>query len=445
MLILDYLMDVMHGDEVVEKIREFNRDLYILLLTGHKDIAPPLETLRTLEIQGYCEKSDKFDQLTLLVESGIKSISQMRRIKKFEDGLNKILRAVPKIYQLKPIGNILEEILMGIMPLVNSHNAFILDDANKSNNFNGNNSIFKGIGKYNVSLDEFMKMINPQLIEKIGYARETGKAANLKDGVIFPLTNEFQNSMGVIYVETNEMGEGVQLLDIYSRQAASSLSNAFLHSLVNTKNEELSKAYEELKTRYMDTIEVLRLAVDAKDEYTRGHSDRVAYYAVRIGNAFELSEDEQEMLRLGGIFHDVGKIGTADDILFKTESLDDREYNEVKKHTIKGANILSAVSMFKEVVPLIKCHHERLDGRGYPDGIKGEDIPFLARILSVADAFDAMTSDRLYRSKLNLEEAKKQLIDASGTQFDNDIVNKFIEILDSEYANMQEEILHTFK
>ncbi|MCX8132273.1 MAG: DUF3369 domain-containing protein [Clostridia bacterium] len=444
-IILDYLMDIMHGDEVVEKIREFDQGIYILLLTGHKDIAPPLETLKKLDIQGYCEKSDNFDQLILLIESGVKSVSQMRRIRKFEDGLNKILQAVPKIYQLKPISSILEEILVGIMPLVNSKNAFILDDTNSSNNDNERKGIFKGIGKFDVSLDEFMSMINPDFLANIGYARESGKVVNLKEGAIFPLVNEFQKAMGVIYIETSELGEGIQLLDLYSKQAASSLSNAFLHSLVNMKNEELNKTYEELKTRYMDTIEVLRLAVDAKDVYTRGHSDRVAYYAERIGKAFGMPEEELEKLRLGGVFHDVGKIGTADDILFKTESLDDREYDEVKKHTLKGAHILSAVSMFKEVIPLIKCHHERVDGKGYPDRLKGEEIPFLARILSVADAFDAMTSDRLYRSKLNLEEAKMQLVEASGTQFDSCIVNKFIKLLDSEYENMQKEIKHTFK
>ena len=442
MLILDYLMESMHGDEVVAKIREFNSEIYILLLTGHKDLAPPLETIRSLDIQGYCEKSDKFDQLILLIESGIKSITQLRRIKKFETGLNRILNAIPKIYQLKPVGNILEEILSGIMPLVNSKDAFILYDANKG--LSDNRSIFKGIGKYKVNVEDFMTNMSSQMIEQIGIAREGKKVLNLKDGILFPLINELQETIGVIYIETNELGEGTQLLDIYSKQAASSLSNAFLHSLVNMKNEELNRTYEELKTRYMDTIEVLRLAVDAKDVYTRGHSDRVAYYAVKIGEAYRLSNEDLEHLRLGGVFHDVGKIGTADDILFKTDILDDKEYDEVKRHTLKGAHILSAVSMFNTVVPLIKCHHERIDGKGYPEGLKGDQIPFLAKVLSVADAFDAMTSDRLYRSKLDLEDAIKQLNQASGTQFDEEVVRKFISLLD-QYEEMRSELSHTYE
>jgi putative nucleotidyltransferase with HDIG domain len=157
-----------------------------------------------------------------------------------------------------------------------------------------------------------------------------------------------------------------------------------------------------MKKWYIDTIEVLRLAVDAKDAYTKGHSDRVAFYAEEIGASLGLAKNELEKLRLGGIFHDIGKIGTADDILLKNGSLTDDEYHQVKKHPIEGANILSAVSVFKDVVPLVKYHHERIDGKGYPHGLKGEEIPFLARVLSVADAFDAMTSDRSYRTKISL-------------------------------------------
>lgn len=443
LLILDYLMQPMHGDKVVEKIREFNKDLYILLLTGHKDLAPPLETIKALEIQGYCEKSDRFDQLLLLVESGIKSISQMRTIKQFRDGLNKILQAVPKIYQLQPIGNILEEILLEIMPLVNSTNAFILvDDTTIMSN--GNKSIFRGIGKYKAEIEDFMEMLDPDLMEKIGYARTTKEVVKLESGIILPLINEYSETIGIIYVEGRNMEEGIKLLEIYSSQAASSLNNAFLHSLVNIKNEELNKTYDQLKIRYMDTIEALRLVVDAKDVYTRGHSDRVAYYAVKIGKSFGLSEKELETLRISGMFHDVGKIGTADDILLKTDKLSSAEYEEIKKHPLKGAHILSAVSMFRDVVPLVKCHHERIDGKGYPEGLKGEEIPFLARIISVADAFDAMTSDRLYRRRLNLREAKAQLIKGSGTQFDKSIVDKFIELLD-EYDSMVKEVAATYE
>lgn len=441
LLILDYLMEGIHGDKVVQKIRGFNEELYILLLTGHKDLAPPLDTIKTLEIQGYCEKSDRFDQLLLLIESGIKSISQVQIIKKYRDGLNRILAALPKIYQLQPIGNILEDVLVEIMPFVNSENAFILiDDITDKDS---NKSILKGIGEYNVQIEELIQMLSPELMEQIGFSRTAKKVVKLQSGLILPVISEYSKAIGAIYVESYEIEEyGVKLLEIFSGQAASSINNAFLHSMVNMKNEELNKTYDELRIRYLDTIEALRLAVDARDIYTSGHSDRVAYYAVEIGKQFDFSAHELENLRVGGIFHDIGKIGTADDILLKSDKLDDIEYNEIKKHPIKGSYILSAVSMFHEVVPLVKCHHERVDGRGYPEGLKGDEIPFLARILSVADAFDAMMSDRQYRLKLELSEAKSQLISGAGTQFDAEIVDRFITIIDrvwKEYNNKNQD------
>ena len=443
LLILDFLMYPIHGDKVVERIREFNTDLYILLLTGHKDLAPPLETIKALDIQGYCEKGDRLDQLLLLVESGIKSISQLRTIRKFQEGLNKILQAVPKIYQLQPIDNILEDILLEILPLINSTNAFILvDDITRISV--GNNSIYKGIGKYKTEIEDFMEMLDPSLMEHIGSARVDKKVVRLEHEVIIPLMNELQQDIGVIYVEGDDINEGVKLLEIYAGQAASSISNAFLHSLVNIKNDELNLTYAQLRERYMDTIEALRLVVDAKDIYTRGHSERVAYFAVKIGKALNLDQEELELLRISGLFHDVGKVGTSDDILFKSAQLDKKEYEEIKKHPLKGAHILSAVSMFKEVVPIVKCHHERVDGLGYPEGLTKEDIPFMARIIAVADAFDAMMSDRPYRPKLKFEEARTQLLEGSGSQFDEEIVNKFVFELD-DFNQMINEIAATYE
>ena len=428
MLILDYMMAPINGDKVVEKIREFNNDLYILMLTAHKDMAPPLETIKALDIQGYCEKNDKFDQLILLVESAIKSIIQKKTIMRYTDGLNKILESVPKIYQLQPIGNILEGILIGVMTLVNSKNAFILVD-NMDDIYSKHNSIFKGVGRYNKTIEEFMPMLDTEFIEHIGYSRTVKQIERVKGGVILPLINEYEQTNGIIYIESNMYEDALKLLEIYSAQSASAISNAFLHSMVNIKNEELNKTYDELRKTYIDTIEALRLTVDAKDEYTRGHSDRVAYLACEVGKAFELSEQDLETLRLGGIFHDIGKIGTSDEILKKNDRLNNQEYDIIKQHPLKGAHILSAVSMFEEAVPLVKCHHEWYNGKGYPYGLKGEEIPFLGRILSVADAFDAMTSNRHFRSKLNIENAKAQLVEGSGTQFDKKIVELFIKVV----------------
>ena len=448
LMILDYLMAPIHGDEVVKQIRQFNTDLYILMLTGHKDLAPPLETIKALDIQGYCEKSDRFDQLQLLVESGVKSINMMNTIKQFRDGLNKILEAVPKIYQLQPLGNILEEILTELLPLLSSENAFILVD-NIVDIVDSKKSIFRGIGRYKAEIYNFIPMLDSQLLESIGKAKITRQVIKMSSGVILPLINEFAECIGVIYVEsinnpTTDMSEGYKLLEIYAAQASSSLNNAFLHSMVNMKNEELNRTYEQLRIHYMDTIEALRLVVDAKDEFTRGHSDRVSYYCTKLGILLELNENELETLRIAGLFHDVGKVGITDDILFKSEKLNYKEYDEIKKHPTKGARILSVISMFKDVVPIVRYHHERIDGKGYPEGLIDQQIPFMAKIVSVADAFDAMMSDRHYRLKLDLSAAINQLLDGAGTQFDAEIVSKFVSILE-DFTNIKEEIASTYE
>lgn len=432
LLVLDFLMDPIQGDEVVKRIREFDTDLYILLLTGYKDTVPPLETIKSLDIQAYCEKSDNFDQLVLLIESAIKSVSQKKTIKTFKDGLKGILDSVPKIYQLQSIRKIIEEILMEILEFAHSKNAFILIDDFIGLSDNGK-SFFKGVGKFDESIEKIMEMLDYQAMELIGYAKNKGYPVKTKKGIILPLNSNsgLVKTEGVIYLESNVYEDGIELLKIFSAQAATAINNVFLHSMVDAKSNELDRTYNELKQRYMDAVQALRLAVDAKDEYTRGHSDRVALYAAKIGQAFSLPSEDIDKLKAGGIFHDIGKIGTADDILLKTDKLNDKEYNEIKKHPIKGANILSVVSMFKEIVPLVLYHHERIDGKGYPYGIRGEEIPFLAKIISVADAFDAMTSDRKYRSKLHLDEAKRQLVLNSGTQFAPQIVDKFLRILDN--------------
>ena len=150
---------------------------------------------------------------------------------------------------------------------------------------------------------------------------------------------------------------------------------------------------------------------------------------MKLGEYMGMDSETVELLRIGGLFHDVGKIGTSDDILSKTGKLTNTEYDTVKQHTIKGAHILSALSMFKEIVPIVKSHHEYLDGTGYPDGLKGDQLTIETRIVSVVDAFDAMMSDRQYREKLGLETARQQLLSNSGTQFDEKVVTSFLDMI----------------
>ena len=286
LMLLDFMMSPIHGDTVVEEIRKFNKELYIILLTGHKDLVPPLETIKRLSIQAYCEKEDKFDQLLLLIESAFKSIEQMQTIKEM--------------------------------------------------------------------------------------------------------------------------------------------------------NEELKASKDKIEKAYLETIQMLRYTVEAKDTYIRGHSDRVSAYSVLIGQELGLYDKDIATLRIGGLFHDIGKIGISDTILLKPSKLTDEEYNELKKHPSIGKQIVSTSSIFSDIVPIIYSHHERFDGNGYPQKLKGDQISFLARIVSVADAFDAMTSKRSYRDEMDLEYVKNQIKEGTGTQFDPEVANVMLNILENKLDKINE-------
>lgn len=428
LLILDYMMESMHGNEVVAEIRKFDRELYILLLTGHKDVAPPIETLKELDIQGYCEKSDKFDQMILLIESGIKSVAQYKMIKKYRDGFDRILKTVPKIYQLQPVDSILEEILQGIIPIAGSHDAFILID-DISSEISGHKSIFRGIGAYNVGISDFASMLDPKLMEQIGQVRTSGVSSMTEPKCIYPLINERGSHLGILYVDGTSADEGRKLCEVYAIQAASSISNAFMHSLVHLKHEELNQAYDTLRSRYIEIVDALRLAVDAKHKESLGHSDRVALIALLIGRLMGLDEQSLDLLNQGAKLHDIGKIGVGDELLTRRGALESHELEAYYAHAAKGANILSAVSMFSDIVPIVKYHHERMDGSGYPDGLKGDEIPLLAQIVHVADAADVWLTDVDDEETDRMTGLKAFIEEASGTRFNPAVVQMMIRVI----------------
>lgn len=272
-LLLDFLMSPICGDQVVEEIRKFNQDLFIVLLTGHKSMAPPVKTIRQLDIQGYYEKNDRFDQLELLVESCVKSIKQMRTIREYK----------------------------------------------------------------------------------------------------------------------------------------SDLENA-----------------------YMQTIEILRHVVESRDKETEGHSERVALLAKELAVEMGLSPEDVEMIHVAGLFHDVGKIGIPDSILLKNGPLTKEEFQTIKGHPAEGERIIVSYAPFKKILNIVRGHHERYNGTGYPDGKVGEEISLGARIIAVADSFDAMMSNRTYRRGLGLDKTLDELEKGKGTQFDPNIVEVFMKLIEKK-------------
>jgi putative nucleotidyltransferase with HDIG domain len=201
------------------------------------------------------------------------------------------------------------------------------------------------------------------------------------------------------------------------------------------KNEYLAKVNFDLvlskRQVFLETMEAFALAVEAKDPYTHGHSRRVAILAERLSAELRLSDKEQEMVRIAGILHDVGKIGTPEAVLVKPGRLQEEEYETFKKHSALGHRLVSAVKELEGVGRAILHHHERFDGSGYPAGLHGQEIPLLSRILAVCDTYDAMTSDRPYRASLGHPAALEELARCSGAQFDPECVRAFLRLYES--------------
>ena len=187
---------------------------------------------------------------------------------------------------------------------------------------------------------------------------------------------------------------------------------------VKKKTQEVLLQHEKLEKMSMQIVTALSGAIDAKDTYTNGHSTRVADYARKIAQRAGFSEGVQSNIYMMGLLHDVGKIGVADAIINKPGKLTEEEFSEIKKHPLMGAEILKNITEFPKLVTGARWHHERYDGRGYPDGISGEEIPMEARIIAIADAYDAMSSRRSYRDVLPQDQVRGEVEKGKGTQFD---------------------------
>jgi len=189
--------------------------------------------------------------------------------------------------------------------------------------------------------------------------------------------------------------------------------------------------YENIYENLFSTLYAFVSAIEARDTYTRQHSTRVTAIAVLIGRQMGCTEEELDMLNIAGLIHDIGKIGIRDDILLKPGKLTDDEFTKIKEHPAIGASIIERLGLWDREKQIIRCHHERFDGNGYPDGLKGGDIPFLARILTVADVYDAIASDRAYRKKMEESQILGIINGGIGTQFDPNVVKTFMALYEN--------------
>ncbi|MDQ2984448.1 MAG: HD-GYP domain-containing protein [Actinomycetota bacterium] len=213
-------------------------------------------------------------------------------------------------------------------------------------------------------------------------------------------------------------------LAVLARRASRTLRSQT--EALGERTEELSEAYRLLEQNAVETVETLNAAVDARDPYTAGHSQRVQEIALAVADELGIDGEELEAIRVAGLFHDIGKLGVPDAILTKPTKLSESEYALIKRHPTDGAEIVGRIARLRGAVSLIRHHHERWDGRGYPDGLRGEEAPLSAAIVGLADAWDAMTTDRPYHRALAPEEALRELQENRGTQFAPMVVDAFI-------------------
>jgi putative two-component system response regulator len=199
-----------------------------------------------------------------------------------------------------------------------------------------------------------------------------------------------------------------------------------LEKIVEERTARLQHAYRVLKKAHLDSVKVLAEAIEAKDPYTRGHSDRVRRMGLQIGRRLGFSEDRLESLEYGALLHDTGKIGIKDEVLQKLGSLTFEEYRHIQDHPLIGVKIVGGIDFFKDKIPVIRHHHEHFDGSGYPDGLVGEAIPLEARIIAVSDAFDAMMSSRPHRQPIPLRDVLMEFEKGKGKQFDPNILEIFL-------------------
>jgi putative nucleotidyltransferase with HDIG domain len=190
---------------------------------------------------------------------------------------------------------------------------------------------------------------------------------------------------------------------------------------------ENNALYEVFYNNLVNTLKALVTSIEARDVYTRHHSERVAAYSLAVADVMELPEEEKDVIRFGGYLHDIGKIGVRDTVLLKPGRLTDEEVAEIRLHPVIGDNIIKPIKFFPKERELIRNHHEKFDGTGYPDGLTGDKTPLIVRIIQVADTYDAMTSSRPYRKALSHDVAAAELVRCINTQFDGEVVRAFLQ------------------
>lgn len=433
LVITDLRMPVMNGLELLKKVKELELDPSFLVMTGFGTIETAVESMK-VGADDYLPKPFNISHLLLKVEKVISERKSREERKKLSN-LVRMLNLSSAMNSQLDLRSLINEFIFHLQKsfspnsiaffLESSKNDALTPAAIRGEIFRDEVRLLAWVKKQcGIILEKGQSRLVESLWEFSKDGSDDGCPQTEKDFslLVVPLTNKFKK-IGVVAlireIEKKKYGAPeLQLLTIFAAHTASSVENARL--------------YGQLQDLTMQIIRSYANAVEAKDIYTRGHSDRVALYATQLGRALGLNSDELDLLYTAGVLHDIGKIGIPDVILNKPSALTAEEFEIIKKHPEIGKSILYNVDSLRDAIPIIYHHHERFDGKGYPDQLHGDDIPFLARVICVVDSFEAMTSDRAYRNAMGYDRVVGIFESGAGSQWDTHLVQVWLDIIRKE-------------
>jgi len=416
----DIMMPNMSGLELIRKIKARDVSLPIIVITGYASLEIAIDAMK-YGASDFISKPFKVKQIELMLNKVKREKDLVEENKRFSDTLqlhrlidNLVGQIEDKNEELISLQAISEKIISmkGIRDLVGA-----IIDVSKQLLDEADVRFFPISRKHNTLIDpdggkEILLepgLLKGNIIRKNG----SGKALTDKFETIFPLMIEGQVFGALDILTSSILGDDKESKILYLLdRSAERMENVAL--------------YEGLYENMLSTLNSMAKILDARDPHTSQHSTRVTSLSMAMGKALGLDEDDLDVLYIAASLHDIGKVGIPDHILLKPDGLTNEEFAVIKKHPDIGADILKPIPPMAKETEIIRHHHERYDGRGYPAGLKGKEIPYLSRIISLADSFDAMTSDRPYRDGMSIEKAVEEIERCKGSQFDPELAEIFI-------------------
>jgi putative nucleotidyltransferase with HDIG domain len=430
MVISDVMMPGMGGMELLKELRKINAAIPVIMITAQPAMELTVSAMKS-GVVDFLQKPFDINGLLFKVNLYLHSDGVLDEVTRREtndlNGEREQLSLKSYIYETieKAAGGndeIFETIVELAMRVVEGQScAFLLYDEEYGNFYpkveRGNDCSFYGVKTISTLADMFKEVVNKKGAVMVHSDSDPFISPSL---ICAPLMIR-GNVLGVLSIRKKATG------GVFNQNDLHHILSLAKRASLNLENKML---YESIYTNLTNTFKSLVTSIQVRDHYTEEHSNRVTEMAVKIAEGLNCTSGEIECMRLSSLLHDIGKIAIPDNILLKCGRLSTEEYDVIKKHPDIGADILSYVVLLDKERKIIVHHHERWDGKGYPTGLSGNDIPLLSRILSIADSFDAMVSDRPYRKGLNIDAAISELIKNKSTQFDGNIVEIFLKIVE---------------